>query len=237
MAVGQHVRHRPGHPAGAGAVPRAQRAEARRSRPTACRSWPSGRCWPSSTRASSPKIILAALSVFFATLISMLVGLKSADATSLDLVHAYGGGSFTQLRKVRLQSSLPSLFAGLRVAAPAAVLGAVIGEYIGGEAGPGRVHDPLRADRSRWPAPGASPSPSPPLAGVGYALTALAERILVPWAKAGSIDERRHRRLQHGPAGGRPRARPPVPAGLGRGSGAGGQVAGERPDLRRSSGC
>ena len=133
-------------------------------------------------KGSSPKIILAALSVFFATLISMLVGLKSADATSLDLVHAYGGGSFTQLRKVRLQASLPSLFAGLRVAAPAAVLGAIIGEYIGGEAGLGvfmiRSEQTLEVART-W---GIAVTIAA-MAGVGYALTALAERILVPWAK------------------------------------------------------
>ena len=40
----------------------------------------------------APNIILAALSVFFTTLIGTLVGLRSADQTSLDMIHAYGGG-------------------------------------------------------------------------------------------------------------------------------------------------
>ena len=54
----------------------------------------------------TPKIILAALSVFFTTLIAMIVGLRSADETSLELVHAYGGGALMQLRRVRLRASL-----------------------------------------------------------------------------------------------------------------------------------
>jgi ABC-type nitrate/sulfonate/bicarbonate transport system permease component len=136
-------------------------------------------------KGDSPKVILAALSVFFATLISMLVGLKSADAASLDVVHAYGGGSFTQLRKVKVQSSLPSLFAGLRVAAPAAVLGAVIGEYIGGENGLGvfMVSSESHLEVARtW---GIAITIAA-MAGLGYALTALAEYILVPWARRSS---------------------------------------------------
>ena len=133
-------------------------------------------------KGDSPKIILAALSVFFVTLISMLVGLKSADATSLDVVHAYGGGSFTQLRKVKLQSSLPSLFAGLRVAAPAAVLGAVIGEYVGGENGLGVYMVASEASLEVARTWGIALTIAA-MAGVGYALTALAEYLLVPWAR------------------------------------------------------
>ena len=41
----------------------------------------------------TPKIILAALSVFFTTLVGTLVGLRSADKTTLDVIHAYGGGA------------------------------------------------------------------------------------------------------------------------------------------------
>src|ERR1700734_542734 len=50
---------------------------------------------------TAPKIALAAMSVLFTTLIGALSGLRSADTTSLDLVSAYGGGTFAQLPKVR----------------------------------------------------------------------------------------------------------------------------------------
>ena len=39
--------------------------------------------------------------------------------------------------KVRIRAALPSLFAALRIAAPAALLGAIIGEYLGGNYGLG----------------------------------------------------------------------------------------------------
>ena len=52
------------------------------------------------------KVILAAISVIFTTLVGALVGLRGADRTSLDLIRAYGGGTWTQLWKVRLRSGL-----------------------------------------------------------------------------------------------------------------------------------
>jgi ABC-type nitrate/sulfonate/bicarbonate transport system permease component len=86
----------------------------------------------------APAAVLAALSVVFTTLIGTLVGLRSADAASLDLVRAYGGGRIAQLRKVRIPAARPATFAALQIAGPAAVLGAVIGEYLGGAEGPGQ---------------------------------------------------------------------------------------------------
>ena len=132
-------------------------------------------------RGETSKVILAALSVFFTTLISMIVGLRSADQASLDLVHAYGGGSWKQLRKVRLHSSLPSLFAGLRIAAPAALLGALIGEYLGADRGLGVMminsQQALNVPRTWGIAVVATA-----LAGAAYGLTALVERLVAPWA-------------------------------------------------------
>ena len=84
-----------------------------------------------------PRIALAALSVFFTTLIATGLGLRGADPTSLDVVRASGGGAWTSLRKVKLWAALPSILGGLRVAAPAALLGAIIGEYLGAQQGLG----------------------------------------------------------------------------------------------------
>jgi ABC-type nitrate/sulfonate/bicarbonate transport system permease component len=127
------------------------------------------------------KVILAALSVIFTTLVGALVGLRSADRTSLDLIRAYGGGSWTQLWKVRLRASLPSLFAGLRIAAPAAMLGAIVGEYLGAESGLGvamiNSQQSLAVARTWGIALVATA-----LSGAAYGLTALAGRLLTPWA-------------------------------------------------------
>jgi ABC-type nitrate/sulfonate/bicarbonate transport system permease component len=127
------------------------------------------------------KVILAAISVIFTTLVGALVGLRGADRTSLDLVRAYGGGTWTQLWKVRLRACLPSLFAGLRIAAPAAMLGAIVGEYLGAESGLGvamiNSQQSLAVERTWGIALVATA-----LSGAAYGLTALAGRLLTPWA-------------------------------------------------------
>ncbi|HEY1721552.1 MAG TPA: ABC transporter permease subunit [Magnetospirillaceae bacterium] len=83
------------------------------------------------------RVILAALSVFFTTLVGVQTGLLQADATSLDVITAYGGRRWSQLFKVRLWSCLPSLFAALKIAAPSSLLGAIIAEFLGADRGLG----------------------------------------------------------------------------------------------------
>ena len=132
-------------------------------------------------RGDTPRVVLAGLAVFYTTLIGMLIGLRSADVTSLDMVRAYGGGPGKQLTKVRLRASLPSLFAALRIAAPAAVLGAIIGEYLGADKGLGvaMINSEQALDVARtWGIALVAAG----VAGIGYALTALAARLLTPWA-------------------------------------------------------
>ncbi len=80
----------------------------------------------------TPRVILAALGCYFATMTATVLGLTQADSRSLDVVRAYGGGRFTELRLVRLRSALPSILGGFRIAAPAAVLGAILAEFGGG---------------------------------------------------------------------------------------------------------
>jgi sulfonate transport system permease protein len=94
----------------------------------------------------SPKIVLAAISVFFTTLVIVLTGLRSADPVSLELVRVYGGGSFMALRKVRIQTVLPHLFRALQLAAPTALLGAILGEFLGGTQGLGIAMIVAQAD-------------------------------------------------------------------------------------------
>jgi ABC-type nitrate/sulfonate/bicarbonate transport system permease component len=80
----------------------------------------------------TPRILLAALAVYFPTMTAMMVGLGQIDPRLPDVVRAWGGGPGKLLRLVRLRSSLPALLAGLRVAAPNAVLGAILAEFGGG---------------------------------------------------------------------------------------------------------
>jgi sulfonate transport system permease protein len=128
-----------------------------------------------------PKAALAALSVFFTTLIATVLGLRSADRTSLDVIRAAGGGRLVSLRKVELWAALPSLLAGLRIAAPAALLGAVIGEYLGASQGLGvamiQAQSSFEVARTWGIALVVSI-----LAGVLYLLATLIARLVTPWA-------------------------------------------------------
>lgn len=84
-----------------------------------------------------PQIVLAALAVYYTTFIPVLVGLRAAPAGWFDLIRSYGRGSLAMLVHVRAMAALPYLFAGLQIAAPAAILGAMVGEFTGAERGLG----------------------------------------------------------------------------------------------------
>ncbi|KFF60993.1 ABC transporter permease [Cryobacterium sp. MLB-32] len=139
---------------------------------------------PQSGDPSGTAVFLAAMSVFFTTVVGSLVGLKAADAASLDIVTAYGGGRFTQLRLVRVIAGLPSVLSALQVAAPAAFLGAILGEYLGGvERGLGIAMlvagSSANVDRV-W----SLALVAGLMAGLGYAIFALIARVATPWARA-----------------------------------------------------
>ncbi|MTD98854.1 ABC transporter permease subunit [Paracoccus sp. YIM 132242] len=86
---------------------------------------------------NGPQIVLAALAVFYTTLIPLLAGLRAAPSVWFDLVASYGRGRLAALIHVRARASLPYLLAGLQIAAPAAFLGAMVGEFTGAERGLG----------------------------------------------------------------------------------------------------
>ncbi|MCF3972771.1 ABC transporter permease [Paracoccus salsus] len=85
----------------------------------------------------APQIVLAALAVYYTTLIPLMTGLRATPAVWLDLVRSYGRGRLAELIHVRARAGLPYLFAGLQIAAPAAFLGAMVGEFTGAERGLG----------------------------------------------------------------------------------------------------
>ncbi len=133
----------------------------------------------------APSIFLAGMSVFFTTLVGALLGLKAADRTALDLVHAYGGNRLTELRKVRVIAALPATIAGVRIAAPAALLGAIIGEYLGGvDSGLGVAITAAQQTFTVARTWGLA-LVCGLVAGVGYLLIGLVGRLITPWEHGG----------------------------------------------------
>jgi len=132
-------------------------------------------------QTKTPPTILAALFVFFTTLVGTLVGLRSAEPVMFDLVRGYGGGRVKELTKVRLKAALPSVFAALRVAGPAAILGAILGEYMGADTGIGiaMINSQSQFDIPRtWGLALVAGF----LAILAYGLTAGLGRLATPWA-------------------------------------------------------
>ncbi|MEA3535867.1 ABC transporter permease subunit [Rhizobium sp. CC-YZS058] len=80
----------------------------------------------------TPRIVLAALGCYFITMSATITGIEQTDRRMVDVVRAYGGGRWATLRLVELRSAFPAILAGLRVAAPAAVLGSILAEFGGG---------------------------------------------------------------------------------------------------------
>ncbi|MFK7880805.1 ABC transporter permease [Roseobacter sp.] len=80
----------------------------------------------------TPRIVLAALAVYFVTMTATVIGISQSDGRASDLVKAYGGGRWQVLWLVQLRSALPTVISGLKIAAPNAVLGAILAEFGGG---------------------------------------------------------------------------------------------------------
>lgn len=99
----------------------------------------------------TPKVVVVALIGFFPIVVSTVDGLTNADREMVGLVRSMGARRLTVLRYVLVPSALPNFFAGLKLAAAYAVLGAVIGESAGASSGLGifitRAQTAFRVDR------------------------------------------------------------------------------------------
>ncbi len=74
--------------------------------------------------------VIAGIVTFFPTLVNVVAGLRSAPVHAFDLLAAYGATDLVVLRKVQLPYALPAVFASARIAAPGALLGAILAEWL-----------------------------------------------------------------------------------------------------------
>jgi NitT/TauT family transport system permease protein len=79
-----------------------------------------------------PKAIIAAWLSFFPVLVGMVKGLRTPDAMQLDQMHSWSASNAQVFWRLRLPSSLPYLFASLKVAIAAALVGTIVGELPAG---------------------------------------------------------------------------------------------------------
>src|SRR5690606_10270881 len=87
-------------------------------------------------RDSTP-VVIAGLAVFFNTFVAVSSGLAVVDTTHGHLFEVLGASRWQRLRRLQVPTALPFLLDGLRLAVPAAVVGAVFGEWFGADRGIG----------------------------------------------------------------------------------------------------
>lgn len=85
------------------------------------------------------KILMSALLAFFPIMLNVQLGVRSVDAGQRDVMRSLNASRWQLLRHLELKSTLPYVFAGMEVGIVFAVIGAVVGEYLGGSEGLGNM--------------------------------------------------------------------------------------------------
>ncbi len=130
------------------------------------------------------KMIMAAILVFFPVMANVTRGLTQVEPAAIELMRSYAASEWTILRKVRIPNALPFFFTAMKIATTLSLIGAIVGEYFGGQT---QVlgHLIIQTTSSlryeiTWAAIllGA-------LAGITfYLVTVLVERLVIPWSTA-----------------------------------------------------
>jgi ABC-type nitrate/sulfonate/bicarbonate transport system permease component len=85
----------------------------------------------------APKITLVFLTCFFPVTVGLLGAFASADNDALRLLQSMGAKKWQLYCYIKIPQSLPAFFSGLKIAASYSIIGAVIAEWLGGDAGLG----------------------------------------------------------------------------------------------------
>ncbi len=83
------------------------------------------------------KVAIICLLTFFPVLVTSIAGFKAVDPDRVDLLRSLSATPWQIFRKAKFPSALPYIFAGLNMAAAFSVVGAVVGEFVGAQAGLG----------------------------------------------------------------------------------------------------
>lgn len=130
------------------------------------------------------KLVIAFLVAFFPIVVDTAAGMRATSAGLLELARSLRASPLQVFLKVQFPSALPFIFAGSKVAVTLAVIGAVIGEFVGSVGGLGnllltansQLDSPLAWAALVW------------LSALGillFAAVVLAERIVMPWSEFG----------------------------------------------------
>jgi NitT/TauT family transport system permease protein len=85
------------------------------------------------------KVVVVILIAFFPVVVNGVIGLQSLEQEKMYLARSMGASGWSTFWRIRFPQSLPSLFGGIKLAAIFAIVGAVVGEFIGAREGLGRT--------------------------------------------------------------------------------------------------
>ena len=130
-----------------------------------------------------PNMLIGALIGFFPVVINTAVGLTQVDPEMLDLGRVFSAPKWKVFVKIRIPNAYPYILSALKVTATAAVVGAIVGEFVASQRGLGYViitsqgsmNTPVAFAALVW------------ISAVGLALygaVVLAARWIAPWAEA-----------------------------------------------------
>lgn len=127
--------------------------------------------------------VVAALACFFPMVVNATRGFRAASQASLDLMRVLNAGTTQSFVRVRLPASLPFVITALKIGAPASVLGATVGEWLG-TAGIGYL---LFSSMANFQVPllWATMLVAAAVAAIGYLFFAAVERAAVGWRERG----------------------------------------------------
>lgn len=83
------------------------------------------------------KVLICSLIVFFPVLVNTIIGLRSTPEDLRDLMRTLGADTLQTFRLLEVPAALPVFLGGLRIGATLAVIGAVVGEFVGADRGLG----------------------------------------------------------------------------------------------------
>jgi NitT/TauT family transport system permease protein len=128
-----------------------------------------------------PKIAVVFLVCFFPIIVATATGLSAVPAPLMELIRSLSASTMQTFIKIRFPTAMPYMFVGFKVAITLAVIGAVIGEFVGSEDGLGYLIL-VSTSQSRTPLAFAALVLLTIISIVLYYGIALIERIAVPWA-------------------------------------------------------
>jgi NitT/TauT family transport system permease protein len=131
------------------------------------------------------KVTIVCLLTFFPVLVTSIAGFKAIDPDRIDLLRSLSATRWQIFRKAKFPSALPYIFAGLNMAAAFAVVGAIVGEFVGAQAGLGVLIMQMDAQMDT----GGSFAVFSVLSVIGIALTSLlraVQRRVLYWMPAES---------------------------------------------------